>query len=42
MKLNIYLIFNREIQIEFPSTDKKEFLQFMQKRGYDKLVSKDW
>lgn len=31
-----------EIQVEFPTTDKKEFLQFMQKRGYDKLVSKDW
>jgi type II restriction enzyme len=31
-----------EIQVEFPTTDKKEFLQFMQKRGYDQLVSKDW
>ena len=31
-----------EIQVEFPTTDKKEFLQFMQKRGYDKLISKDW
>jgi type II restriction enzyme len=31
-----------EIQVEFPTTDKKEFLQFMQKRGYDQLVNKDW
>ena len=31
-----------EIQVEFPTTNKKDFLQFMQKRGYDKLVSKDW
>jgi type II restriction enzyme len=31
-----------EIQVEFPTTDKKEFLQFIQKRGYDQLVSKDW
>ena len=31
-----------EIQVEFPSTDKKEFLQFIEKRGYDKLVNEDW
>lgn len=31
-----------EIMVEFPTTDKKEFLQFIQKRGYDKLVSKNW
>lgn len=31
-----------EIQVEFPATDKSEFLQFMEKRGYDKLVSQSW
>ena len=31
-----------EIQVEFPTTNKNDFLQFMQKRGYDQLVSKDW
>ncbi|MEI7869802.1 MAG: HaeII family restriction endonuclease [Candidatus Methylumidiphilus sp.] len=31
-----------EIKVEFPATDKKDFLLFIQKRGYDKLVSEDW
>jgi type II restriction enzyme len=31
-----------EIQVEFPTTDKREFLQFMEKRGYDKLVNQNW
>jgi type II restriction enzyme len=31
-----------EIQVEFPSTDKKDFLQFMKKRGYDKLDNPNW
>ncbi len=31
-----------EIQVEFPTTDKREFLQFMEKRGYDKLVNQSW
>jgi type II restriction enzyme len=31
-----------EIQVEFPTTDKTEFLQFMEKRGYDKLENKNW
>jgi hypothetical protein len=31
-----------EIQIEFPTTDKKEFLQFIRERGYDKLNDKNW
>ena len=31
-----------EIQVEFPTTDKKEFLQFIQKRGYDNLVNNRW
>jgi type II restriction enzyme len=31
-----------EIQVEFPTTDKREFLQFMEKRGYDKRVNKNW
>ncbi len=31
-----------EIQVEFPTTDKREFLQFMEKRGYDKLADQNW
>ncbi|MSP27007.1 MAG: HaeII family restriction endonuclease [Methylococcales bacterium] len=31
-----------EIQVEFPTTDKKEFLQFIEKRGYHKLAHEDW
>ncbi|MDP3840960.1 MAG: HaeII family restriction endonuclease [Methylococcales bacterium] len=31
-----------EIQVEFPATDKREFLQFMEKRGYDKLINQNW
>lgn len=31
-----------EIQVEFPSTDKKEFLQFIEKRGYHKLTDENW
>jgi type II restriction enzyme len=31
-----------EIQVEFPTTDKREFLQFMEKRGYDKLENSSW
>ncbi|GDX84876.1 type II restriction endonuclease HaeII [Methylococcaceae bacterium] len=31
-----------EIQVEFPTTDKKEFLQFIEKRGYDKLTNESW
>jgi len=31
-----------EIKIEFPSTDGNELLQFLQKRGYDKLVNTRW
>lgn len=31
-----------EIQVEFPTTDKREFLQFMEKRGYDKLTNPNW
>ncbi len=31
-----------EIQVEFPTTDKKEFLQFIEKRGYHELKSPDW
>ena len=31
-----------EIQIEFPSTDKKEFLKFMEKRGYQTLANNYW
>lgn len=31
-----------EIQVEFPTTDKREFLQFMEKRGYTKLVNPSW
>lgn len=27
-----------EIQVEFPTTDKTEFLRFIEKRGYDKLT----
>ncbi len=31
-----------EIQVEFPTTDKKEFLQFIEKRGYHKLTGENW
>jgi membrane-bound lytic murein transglycosylase MltF len=31
-----------EIQVEFPTTDKREFLQFIEKRGYDKLINNIW
>ncbi|MDP3010771.1 MAG: HaeII family restriction endonuclease [Methylococcales bacterium] len=31
-----------EIQVEFPTTDKKEFLQFIEKRGYHKLTNENW
>jgi hypothetical protein len=31
-----------EIQVEFPTTDKREFLQFIEKRGYDKLANPNW
>jgi type II restriction enzyme len=31
-----------EIQVEFPTTDKAGFLQFMEKRGYSKLASSYW
>jgi len=31
-----------EIKIEFPSTDKNELLQFLQKRGYDKFENTEW
>ncbi len=31
-----------EIQVEFPTTDKKEFLQFIEKRGYHKLTGESW
>lgn len=31
-----------EIQIEFPTADKKDFLQFVAQRGYDKLSDSYW
>jgi len=31
-----------EIQVEFPSTDKKEFLSFIEKRGYHKITNENW
>jgi hypothetical protein len=31
-----------EIQVEFPSTDKKEFLHFIEKRGYHNLTNENW
>ncbi len=31
-----------EIQVEFPTTDKKEFLKFIEKRGYYKLNHENW
>jgi type II restriction enzyme len=31
-----------EIQVEFPTTDKKEFLQFIEKRGYHTLIDENW
>jgi len=31
-----------KIQIEFPSTDKKEFLSFIENRGYHKLANENW
>lgn len=31
-----------EIQVEFPTTDNKEFLKFIKQRGYDKLTDKNW
>jgi hypothetical protein len=31
-----------EIQVEFPTTDKKEFLRFVRERGYDGLDVKNW
>jgi type II restriction enzyme len=31
-----------EIQVEFPTTDKREFLQFIEKRGYTKLGNHVW
>ncbi|MEI6746570.1 MAG: HaeII family restriction endonuclease [Methylococcaceae bacterium] len=31
-----------EIQVEFPTTDKKEFLQFIKKRGYHTLIDENW
>jgi type II restriction enzyme len=31
-----------EIQVEFPTTDKKEFLQFIEKRGYEQLHGEIW
>ncbi len=31
-----------EIQVEFPTTDKKEFLQFIQKRGYNGIMDNRW
>jgi hypothetical protein len=31
-----------EIQIEFPTTDKKEFLKFIEKRSYHQLHSENW
>ena len=31
-----------EINLEFPATDNKEFLQFMNERGYDKLRDGNW
>ena len=31
-----------EIQVEFPTTDKKEFLQFIERRGYHKLANENW
>lgn len=33
---------SNEIQVEFPTTDKKEFLQFIEKRGYQKLYDENW
>ena len=31
-----------EIQVEFPTTDKREFLQFMEKRNYVELTNSNW
>ena len=31
-----------EIQVEFPTTDKREFLQFMEKRKYVELTNSNW
>lgn len=31
-----------EIKVEFPSTDNKEFFQFIQKRGYTQLSNSKW
>lgn len=31
-----------EIQIEFPTTDKREFLRFIEKRGYTQLTNSIW
>ena len=31
-----------EIQVEFPTTDKREFLQFMEKRNYVELTHSNW
>lgn len=31
-----------EIQVEFPTTDKKEFMNFFEKRCYHKLDNKNW
>lgn len=38
------VLFNltEEIKIEFPSTDKVEFMKFIKQRGYDKLSDKVW
>jgi len=33
---------NLKIDVELPTTDKKEFLQFIEKRGYPKLKSPNW
>lgn len=38
------VLFNltEEIKIEFPTTDKVEFMKFIKQRGYDKLSDKVW
>lgn len=33
---------SKEIKVEFPSTNDKEFSQFMKKRGYDQLSNPEW
>jgi excinuclease UvrABC ATPase subunit len=32
----------KNIDVEFPTTDKKEFLQCIEKRGYHKPTGENW